>query len=69
MCSSDLVSVTDVGFGSTSASNLVVVSDTKLEAVVPSGLSGQTVTVVVTNRWGNQSSQQVQVSIDPSAAP
>ncbi len=47
----------DVGFGGTDTPNLVVVSDVELQAIVPSGIAGD-VEVIVTNRWGNESSSQ-----------
>ncbi len=45
----------NVAFAGASAANIVVTSDTQLDAEVPFGVSGQ-VDVVVGNRWGNQSS-------------
>lgn len=54
--------VIDVAFGGTSAANLSVVSDSHLEAEVPSGIAG-TVDVIVSNRWGIQSAPGTQIDI------
>lgn len=64
----DFIGVTDVGFGNVSAANLTVGSETELQATVPAGLSGQSVNLVVSNRWGNQSTQTVTFSVDMSGA-
>ena len=62
----DFIGVTDVSFGSVSAANVTVSSETELSAIVPTGLTGQSVNVAVTNRWGNQSTDSVSVSVDMS---
>jgi hypothetical protein len=52
---SDFSGATDVGFGFVSAANVSFDSDVQISAVVPGGLSGLTVDVIVSNRWGLQS--------------
>ena len=47
----------------TSAADVIVVSDTIISAVVPFGLAGTTVDMIVTNRWGNQNGPGVQFSV------
>lgn len=56
----DFSGATDVGFGNVSAANLSFDSDTQISAVVPSGLAGVTVDVIVSNRWGLQSAPGTQ---------
>jgi hypothetical protein len=56
--------VTDVGFGAVSAANVNVDSDTQIEAVVPNGLAGETIDVIVTNRWSKQSAAGNQVTVN-----
>ena len=52
---SDFGGASDVGFGGVSAANVSFDSDVSISAVVPGGLSGLTVDVIVSNRWGLQS--------------
>ena len=63
-----LAYVIDVGFGNASIAQMVVVDDTQITFTVPDGYSGQSVTVVVTDRFGT-TSQGVTISIDISPAP
>ena len=60
---SEFEGITDVAFGVTSAADVIVVSDTIISAVVPFGLAGTTVDMIVTNRWGNQNGPGVQFSV------
>jgi hypothetical protein len=59
---SDFDGVTDVAFGTVSAANVAVVSDTHIEAVLSSGFSG-VVDVIVSNRWGLQNPPGTQLEI------
>lgn len=47
----DFTGVTDVAFGTVSASGLAVIDSSTIELVVPEGLSGQIVQITATNRW------------------
>lgn len=59
---SDFDGVIDVAFGTVSAANVAVTSDTHIEAVVPSGITG-VVDVIVSNRWGLQNPPGTQFEI------
>lgn len=60
---SEFEAITDLAFGTVSAANVNVDSDVQISAVVPDGLAGATVDIIVTNRWGNQSAVGVEFSV------
>jgi hypothetical protein len=63
----ELAAVTDLAFGALSAADMAIVADDRLEAVVPGGIEGETVTLVATNRWGNQSADLVEFAVSAAS--
>jgi hypothetical protein len=47
----NFLGITDIAFGTVSAAGMTVVDESTLEAVVPDGLAGKSVPLIVTNRW------------------
>lgn len=48
-----LIGISDAALGATSVTDLVSIDESTIEFIVPSGLTGESLSVTLANRWGN----------------